>query len=111
MDIVTLSDAKAYLRVDYEDEDTLIGTLLTSATELCVDVARLSEKQWADVESESTESEYYTVEEIAHIRSLLRIAILYSIAYLYEHREEADHKALTMTLRSILFSVREAANL
>ena len=38
-----------------------------------------------------------------------RIAILYSIGYLYEHREEADHHQLTMTLRSLLFGMRKEA--
>ncbi len=111
MDLVTLDDAKSYLRVDYTDEDTLIGALISSATELCVDVARLGAKQWADVLNENEESEFYTMEEILHIRSLMRVAILYSLAYLYEHREEADHKELTLTLRSILFSIRETLNL
>lgn len=111
MELVTLDDAKGYLRVDYTDEDTLISTLITSSTELCVDVARLNAKQWADVVNENPESEYYTIDEILHIRSLMRVGILYSLAYLYEHREEADHTALTLTLRSILFSIREAVNL
>ena len=111
MDLVTLDEAKNYLRVDYTDEDALISTLISSATELCVDVARLGIKQWDDVVNENSESEYYTLEEILHIRSLMRVAIMYSLAYLYEHREEADHKALTLTLRSILFSIRETSNL
>ena len=34
-------------------------------------------------------------------------AILYALGYLYEHRDEADHKQLMLTLRSILFAVRE----
>ena len=36
-----------------------------------------------------------------------RVAILYALGYLYEHRDEADHKQLMLTLRSILFAVRE----
>ena len=28
---------------------------------------------------------------------------------LYEHREDADHHDLTMTLRSLLFGIRKAA--
>ena len=111
MELVTLADAKTYLRVDHTDEDALIGTLLTSAMNLCVDVARISEEQWADIISDKEYSKYYSRTEMNHIRSLMRIAVLYALAYLYEHREEADHKALTLTLRSILFSVREAANL
>ena len=111
MDFVTLEEAKNYLRVEYTDEDTLIGALISSATELCVDVARLGTKQWDDVVNENEESEFYTLEEIFHIRSLMRVAIMYSLAYLYEYREEADHTALTLTLRSILFSIRETTNL
>ena len=29
------------------------------------------------------------------------------VGYLYEHREEADHHALNMTLRSLLFGTRK----
>ena len=36
----------------------------------------------------------------------LHTAVLYTVAYLYEHREEADHRTLTLTLRSLLFGVR-----
>ena len=39
----------------------------------------------------------------------MRIGILYAVAYLYEHREEADHHELTLTLRSLLFGIRKAA--
>ena len=31
------------------------------------------------------------------------------MAYFYEHREEADHHALTLTLRSLLFGSRKEA--
>ena len=43
------------------------------------------------------------------IRETMKVAILYTCAYLFEHREEADHHALTMTLRSLLFAIREGA--
>lgn len=36
-----------------------------------------------------------------------KAAIFYTAAYLYEHREEADHHALTLTLRSLLFGARK----
>ena len=49
------------------------------------------------------------VEEIAldPIRETMKVAILYALGYLYEHREEADHHELTLTLRSLLFALRE----
>ena len=34
-------------------------------------------------------------------------AELYTVAYLYEHREEANHHDLMLTLRALLFGIRE----
>lgn len=31
----------------------------------------------------------------------------YALGYLFEHREDADHHDLTLTLRSLLFGIRE----
>ena len=86
--IVNLDDMKKYLRVDYQDDDGLIMYLIQGAEKLCLDILRAS-----DVDQvEDTDG--------------LRIAVMYSVAYLYEHREEADHHALTITLRSMLFGSR-----
>jgi hypothetical protein len=70
-------------------------------------VARLSPEQWADIDSDKSRSERYTAAELAAIREIMRVAVLYALGYLYEHREEADHHALTLTLRSLLFGIRE----
>lgn len=108
MALVSLEEAKNYLRVDSSDEDAVVGILLASAGNLCADVARLTEEQWAAVDADETENtEAYTKEELSRIREVMKAAVLYALAYLYEHREEADHHGLTLTLRSILFSIRE----
>lgn len=116
MALIPFFEAKTYLRVDSSDEDALIGILLSSAEQLCVDVARLPAEQWKVIDSVTFDSEgntipietdLYTTEELECVRSVMRVAILYSLGYLYEHREEADHHALTLTLRSLLFSIRE----
>ena len=103
MALVTLEEAKEYLRVDSADEDAMTGILLSAAERLCVDVARLTDEKWEavcfDLEDES----------LAPVRETMRVAVLYALGYLYEHREEADHHALTMTLRSVLFAIREGA--
>ena len=39
--------------------------------------------------------------------AVVRTAELYAIAYLYEHREEADHKTMTETLKYLLFGIRK----
>ena len=104
MALITLDEAKEYLRVDTDADDALIGSLLLSAGRLCADVARLSDEEWSQVNSEHNEGDSA---EIVSLRASLRVAVYFTLAYLYEHREEADHHALTLTLRSLLFSVRE----
>lgn len=86
--VITLSEMKNYLRVDHEDDDMLLRNIMESAQRLCMDVAR-------------TEDEDAFEEE-----PMARIAVMYAVAYLYEHREEADHKALTLSIRSLLFGCR-----
>jgi uncharacterized phage protein (predicted DNA packaging) len=90
---VTLEEAKTYLRVSSSDEDELIQNLITSATAAVQDIARYS-----DEEREASEEK---------ILIRMRIAILYTVAYLYEHREDADHNQLNLTLRALLFGVRK----
>lgn len=107
MTLITLSEAKEYLRVDTADEDAVAGTLLSAAARLCVDVARLTDEQWADIDSDKCRSDRYSCAELAAVRETMRVAILYALGYLFEHREEADHHALTLTLRSLLFGIRE----
>ena len=101
MALITLAEAKGYLRVDTADEDAMIGVLLTSAERLCANVARLTDEQWAAVNSDSEDA------TLAPVRETMKVAILYALGYLFEHREEADHHDLTLTLRSLLFAIRE----
>ena len=104
MALITLAEAKEYLRVDTDADDALIGSLLLSAGRLCADVARLSDEEWSQVNGEPNEEDSA---EIVSLRASLRVAVYFTLAYLYEHREEADHHALVMTLRNLLSSVRE----
>ena len=95
--IVSVSEAKQYMRIDYSEEDTTIESLLNTAQVLCRDVARLSSEDWENIAGLIDTEQY----------SQLKTAVLYTLAYLFEHREEADHHELTLTLRSLLFSMRE----
>ena len=90
---VTLEEAKTYLRVSSDDEDSLIESLISAATKQVQDITRQSDE------------EFMANEEKALIR--IRVAVLYTVGYLDEHREEADHHALNMTLRSLLFGTRK----
>ena len=101
MAFVTLEEAKTYLRVDSADEDAMTSILLSAAERMCADVARLTDEKWAAVNSDEED------ESLTPIRETMKVAILYALGYLFEHREEADHHELTLTLRSILFAIRE----
>lgn len=86
---VTLEKAKNYLRVDSSDDDALIRSLITTADTLVKETSRMSD------------------EELAPYKEVVEIAELFTIAYLYEHREEADYKNLTETVKYLLFPIRK----
>ena len=87
--MVSLEEMKNYLRVDHEDDDALISHLIAASEKQCKDSLRTEE----DAELENAENG--------------KIAVMYAAAYLYEHREEADHHALNLTLRALLFGSRK----
>ena len=86
--IVNLDEMKGYLRVDFDDDDALIENFITTGQNLCAEIARLS------------------LDELGAIPSS-KIAVMYAVAYLYEHRENANYKELTLSLRSLLFGIRK----
>lgn len=87
--MVTVDEMKGYLRVDYPDDDVLIGEMIKAADKLCLDILRTDD-----------------LEELKKCDNG-KIAVMYAAAYLYEHREEADHNALDLTLRALLFGNRK----
>ena len=87
--VVSLEEMKQYLRVDFGDDDGFITNALHSAESLCADIARLSAEEFSETQT-------------------TKIAVMYAVAYLYEHREDADHHALTLSLRSLLEGVRRS---
>lgn len=81
---MTLELAKKYLRVDTSDDDELISKMLESSEKMCLDILRSNA---GDTLPETPEIE---------------MGILYALAYMYEHREEADHHNMVITLRHLL---------
>ena len=87
--IITLDEMKNYLRVDHEDDDILLESLTASSEQLCMDVARI-------LDEESFEKEPCS-----------KVAVMYAVAYLYEHREDANHLELTLSIRALLSGIRQ----
>ena len=87
--MVTLQEVKQYLRIDFEDDDTLLLSLISTAKQLVMHVGRMDEERFSENED------------------VVRTAMLYTVSYLYENRNTADFSRLTLTLRAMLFAQRE----
>lgn len=88
--LLGLDELKQYLRVDYPDDDEVLTDVVNAATDICMDVIREDKENQGKYENDTT----------------VKLAVMYAAAYLYEHREEADHKELTLTLRALLSGIR-----
>lgn len=88
--IIELDEMKGYLRVDHDDDNALISGMIEASEKQCLDILRTYD------ENALTESPNG------------KIAVMFMTAYMYEHREEADHNALNLTLRALLFGDRKA---
>lgn len=87
--VVTLEKAKLYLRVDGDEEDTLIASFLETANQLCEGVLRMS------------------LDEFDEMPKTVDQAILYITANLYEHREDLDMKVVEDVIRRLLSPYRK----
>ncbi len=97
MNIIGLDAAREYLRVDYSFMDKVIEGLILGAQTLCQDVAGLSDESWNEIVQSDSDRR----------KEILRIAVLYTVGYLFEHLGKADYHELNLTLQSLLFTIRE----
>lgn len=86
--VVSLEEAKLFLRVENEVEDSLITQLIQSSQQTVENTLRHSLTEYNEVPAD------------------IIMAILYGVAYLYENRETADFKSMIQLMRAILFPYR-----
>ena len=84
--LVSLEEAKAYLKIEYDEEDDLLLSLIASAEDLCATILR------KDLPEDDT----------------VRVAVLYAVSYLFDSRCETNMTELVEMLKAILSSKREA---
>jgi len=90
--IVTLDEAKEYLRID-DDEDATVDILLKAAYALCMHIARYDDETEFDAAGD-----------------IVKEAVLFTLGVFYEHREgDFDRHQLTLQLRSLLQGIRKVA--
>lgn len=85
---VSLDEAKLFLRVEHDVEDTLITQLIQSSQQTVENILR------------------HPLTDYVEIPADIKMAILYGVAYLYENRETADFQLMTQLIRAILFPYR-----
>lgn len=89
--IVSVEEAKGYLRVDHCEDDDLIENFIISAQQLCMDILRTDD--------------IIVLEEDRNAK----VAVLYCVAYFYEHREETNYRTVALSLRALLGGNRKAS--
>lgn len=86
--IISLEEAKLFLRIDGDEENTLITNFIITAEELSEGILR------------------YPISQFTNIPESLKQSILYAVANMYEKREDFDVKAVVETMTRLLFSYR-----
>ncbi|WP_143320979.1 head-tail connector protein [Clostridium sp. HBUAS56010] len=87
--VVTLEEIKEYVRIDSIGEDDFLLSLCATSESLCSDIL------------------HRTFDEMEEVPDPVKTAVLYGISYLYENREQADFRELTLMLKCLLFGQRD----
>jgi hypothetical protein len=87
--LVTLEEAKLYLKVDGDEDNALISSFISTSEELCENILR------------------FPLSELVTIPESIRQAALYCIANLYEKREDLNMKEVINVMISLLSPYRK----
>jgi hypothetical protein len=87
--VISVEEAKLYLRVDGDEENTLIINFINAGEEICEGILR------------------YSLEEFNTIPESIKQAILYAVSNMYEQRENFEVKSVIETMTRLLFSYRK----
>ena len=87
--VVSLEDIKLYLRVDGDEEETLISNFIKVSEDLVEGILR------------------YPLSEFEIVPEIIKQAVMYSVANMYEKREDYDAKEVIDIMTKLLFSYRK----
>jgi uncharacterized phage protein (predicted DNA packaging) len=86
--IISLEEVKLYLRIDGDEEDALISNFINVSEDLVQGILRVQ------------------LSELDPVPEIIKQAIMYSVANMYEKRENYDSKAVIQTMKTLLFQYR-----
>ena len=87
--VISLEETKLYLRVDGDEENTLITSFIITAEEICEGILR------------------FPLTDFVELPETVKQAVLFAVANMYEEREKADIKAVYEVMKRLLFSYRK----
>ena len=88
--LVTIGEMHNHLRLDSAQDAVPVPQPITAAQQFCKDILRVDK-----------------LEDTGEGEDTIKVAIFYTVTYMYEHREQADYKELALTLRALLSGVRK----
>ncbi|MDF2672414.1 MAG: phage gp6-like head-tail connector protein [Clostridiales bacterium] len=86
--VISFEEAKLYLRVDGNEEDTLITNFILAAEEICEGILR------------------FPLTDFTELPETVRQAILFAVVNMYEQRETFEVKVVIDTMTRLLFAYR-----
>ena len=87
--VTPLEEVKLYLRVDGDEEDTLITSFILSAEEICESILRFS------------------LDDFEELPETVKQSILYAVGNMYENREKIEIKIIQDVMSRLLSSYRK----
>ena len=93
-DILTLEEAKNYLRIDYDEDDTLLQSLMIAAIDYLRDAIN-------DFDKKATKEKFIK-------RAKILVCVL--VQDWYDNREQKESKDLSYTARSLLTQLQVGDN-
>lgn len=87
--IISLEEAKTYLRIDGDEENALITDFISAAENICEGILR------------------FPLSDFTEVPDPVKQSALYIVAQFYELRENLDVEALIDMVRRLLFAYRK----
>ena len=100
--IISLDEAKAYLRIEHDEEDALLEALIQQAQTAAEDFCRVGFEQVSSTStSDGTE---------ATVPGPVKLAVLLMVGYFYENREAAEgaaYRTMRRAFTTLLYPYRD----